>query len=460
MRHLLSRPGRSGGLLLATGALLLLFAGTTVAQAPTVVVLPTTGVVDQVMAGYLHDGIANAAQQGAAAVVIELDTPGGSLEATNDIVGDILEADVPVITWVAPSGGRAASAGTFITLAGDIALMAPGTSIGAASPVDASGGDIGGTLGEKVRNDAAAKIQSIAEEQGRNVDWARSTVLDAASASASEAVSVGAVDGIAANLDQVLAFADGKTVKVGTHGQEVTLELTGATTTEAPMGPLQTFLHLLADPNIAFVLFVIGGLGLATELIHPNLVTGIVGAICLVLAFIGFGSLPLNVAGVILIGIGLLLFVLEVNIPSHGLLTAGGLIALALGAAALYSAPGTPTGPDVAVALPVMAVVLLLAGAFMVVVIAAATRVRRLKAAPGTVGTSLAPGIEGEVRRPLGPTGSVYVGGEEWSARSFDGGALPRGTRVRVVRQDGIVVIVEPLEAAGAAGQEATLPSS
>jgi len=460
MRRQLSRLGRAGGALLAAGGLLLLLRGTTVAEAPSVIVLPTTGIVDQVMAGYLHDGIAQAAEQGAAAVVIEIDTPGGSLEATNDIVGYILEANVPVITWVAPSGGRAASAGTFITLAGDIALMAPGTSIGAASPVDASGGDIGGTLGDKVRNDAAAKIQSIAETQGRNVDWARSTVLQAASASAAEAVSVGAVDGIAANLEQVLAFSDGKTVKVGTQGQEVTLELSGATTTEAAMGPLQTFLHLLADPNIAFILFVIGGLGLATELIHPNLVTGIVGAIAMVLAFIGFGSLPLNVAGLILIGIGLVLFVLEVNIPSHGLLTLGGLIALALGAAALYSAPGTPTAPDVAVALPVIAVVLLLAGAFMIVVVAAATRVRRLRATPGTVGTRLTPGSEGEVRRPLGPTGSVYVGGEEWSARAVDERALARGTPVRVVRQDGLVVIVEPLEAAGPAGQEATLPSS
>ena len=334
MRRALTRFGRRGAALSAAAALALLLAGNAGAAAPSVVVLPTTGVVDSVMAGYLHDGIAQAAQQGAAAVVIEIDTPGGSLEATNDIVGSLLDAQLPVITWVAPSGGRAASAGTFITLAGNIALMAPGTSIGAASPVDSSGGDIGGTLGEKVRNDAAAKIQSIAEARGRNVEWARSTVLEAASASATQAVALGAADGIAATLDQVLAFSDGKTVEVGPTKQPVTLELSGATTSEAAMGPLQSFLHLLADPNIAFVLFVIGGLGLATELVHPNLLTGIVGSICLVLAFIGFGSLPLNVAGLILIGLGLLLFVLEVNIPSHGLLTLGGLICLALGGAA------------------------------------------------------------------------------------------------------------------------------
>jgi membrane-bound serine protease (ClpP class) len=451
MRRALTRFGRRGAALSAAAALALLLAGNAGAAAPSVVVLPTTGVVDQVMAGYLHDGIAQAAQQGAAAVVIEIDTPGGSLEATNDIVGSLLDAPLPVITWVAPSGGRAASAGTFITLAGNIALMAPGTSIGAASPVDSSGGDIGGTLGEKVRNDAAAKIQSIAEARGRNVEWARSTVLEAASASATQAVALGAADGIAATLDQVLAFSDGKTVEVGTTKQPVTLELSGATTSEAAMGPLQSFLHLLADPNIAFVLFVIGGLGLATELVHPNLLTGIVGSICLVLAFIGFGSLPLNVAGLILIGLGLLLFVLEVNIPSHGLLTLGGLICLALGGAALYSAPGTPTAPDVSVGFPVLAVVLLFAGGFMIVVVAAATRVRRLKATPGTVGTGLALGSLGEVRVPLGPTGSVYVGGEEWSARAVDDRAIARGTPVRVVSQDGLVIVVEPAEAAGAA---------
>ncbi|MGZ6272277.1 MAG: NfeD family protein, partial [Candidatus Limnocylindrales bacterium] len=278
-----------------------------------------------------------------------------------------------------------------------------------------------------------------------------STVLEAASASATQAVALGAVDGIAATLDQVLAFSDGKTVEVGATKQPVTLELSGATTSEAAMGPLQSFLHLLADPNIAFVLFVIGGLGLATELVHPNLLTGIVGSICLVLAFIGFGSLPLNVAGLILIGLGLLLFVLEVNIPSHGLLTLGGLICLALGGAALYSAPGTPTAPDVAVGFPVLAVVLLFAGGFMIVVVAAATRVRRLKATPGTVGAGLALGSLGEVRVPLGPTGSVYVGGEEWSARAVDDRAIARGTPVRVVSQDGLVIVIEPAEAAGAA---------
>ncbi len=298
------RIGRTGRamLLAATGALLLVGTTRAASDATNVVVLPTTGVVDQVMAGYIADGIAQAESSGAAAVIIELDTPGGDLFSTNDIVGSELDATIPVIVWVAPSGGFAASAGTFITLASNIAVMAPGTSIGAASPVGSGGTDITGTEGQKVTNDAAAKIQSIAETRGRNVDWARSTVLQAASASAEQAVSLKAVDGIAPTLLDVLAFADGRTVTVGTTS--VTLHIKGAATTEIDMGPIQVLLHLLNDPNIAFVLFIIGGLGLVGELFHPNFFTGTVGALAIIGAFIGFGSLPLNVAGLILIAAG------------------------------------------------------------------------------------------------------------------------------------------------------------
>lgn len=444
------RIGQTGRamLLAATGALLLTGTVRAASPAPNVVVLPTTGVVDQVMAGYIADGISRAEADGAAAVIIQLDTPGGDLFSTNDIVGSELQATIPVIVWVAPAGGFAASAGTFITLASNIALMAPGTSIGAASPVGSGGTDITGTEGQKVTNDAAAKIQSIAETRGRNVDWARSTVLQAASASATQAVSLKAVDGIAATLPDVLAFANGKTVTVGSS--QVTLHLDGATTTQIDMGPIQILLHLLADPNIAFVLFIVGGLGLVGELFHPNFFTGTVGALALVLAFIGFGSLPLNVAGLILIALAIGLFVAEAFVPSHALLAAGGLVCLVLGGGTLYAAPGSPTGPDVTVAVPVLVAVVIGAGLYLLVVITAATRTRKMRGSPGTVGQRLAPGLQGEVRRPLEPEGSVYVGGEEWSARTADQRPLPRGTPVRVIRQDGLVVLVEPLE--GAAG--------
>ena len=301
------------------------------------------------MAGYLREGIAAAAADGAAAVVVQLNTPGGSLTATNEIKQAFLEAPLPVIVWVAPSGARAASAGTFITLAAHLAYMAPATNIGAASPVSGSGGDIPGTMGEKVRNDAIATIRAIAEAQGRPVDWAVSTVEDARSYSAREALEAGAVDGIAATIEEVLADADGRQVEVFGTGT-VTLDVDGAAVTDVPMNPVLSFLHLLSDPNIAFILLVAGALLLATELVSPNLVTGILGALALVLAFIGFGSLPLNVVGVLLMAFGFVLFVLESQIVSHGLLTVAGLVCVVLGASVLYTGPVSPSDPVVQVA--------------------------------------------------------------------------------------------------------------
>jgi len=298
----LNRPrrGRRTRIALALAAIgYALFAGSASAAGPQVVVLPTTGVVDSTMAQYLASSIAQAEANHAAAVVIKLNTPGGELSAMNDIVGTLLEAKVPVIVWVAPAGGFAASAGTFITLAANIALMAPGTSIGAASPISGDGTDIPGTLGEKVKNDAIAKITAIAQARGRNVDWAASTVRDARSSPAEEAVSLHAVDGIASSLDEVLAFANGKTVTVG--GQQLTLDLTGATTTEQGLNPFLALFRLLADPTIVGILFTVGSAGLIAELWSPNFVTGIIGGLTILLALILSGTLPLNVGGLALL---------------------------------------------------------------------------------------------------------------------------------------------------------------
>ena len=411
------------------------------ADAGDVVVLTADGVVDNVMAGYLSEGIARAAADDAAAVVIRLNTPGGGLQATYDIVGTLLEADVPTIVWVAPAGGRAASAGTFITLASHIAVMAPGTNIGAASPVLAGGEDIPDTLRDKVFNDTIAKIRAIAEERGRNVEWAVSTVEKAVSSAASEAVQVGAVDGIAASLVDVLAFANGREVTV--DGQPVTLNLTGAATEDLAMNPFQSFLHLLSDPNIAALLFSIGSLGLIYELMSPNFVTGILGGIAIILAFIGSDSLPLNVAGLLLIGLAMLLFVLEFNTTSHGLLTVGGLVCFGLGISALYTTPGDPFGPIVQVATPLVVVMTATFGILMGLVTVAAIRTRKMPM-PGLAGVGVQSGAHGVVRRPLEPLGSVHIAGEEWSARSADDRPIERGTPVKVVAVDGLTVLVEP----------------
>ncbi len=417
------------------------------AAEPRVVVLPTTGIVDQVMAGYLRDRVADAAASGASAVVVRLDTPGGSLEATRSIVGTLLDAPLPVVVWVAPSGARAASAGTFITLSANLAYMAPGTNIGAASPVGGQGEDIEGTLGEKVMNDAIALITSIADARGRDVDAAVETVKSAASYTAQQAIDKGLVDGFAADLPGLLAVIDGRTVKV--HGADVTLDTTGATTSEAGMNPFESILHLLADPNIAFILFTVGFYGLLFELQNPNFVTGILGALAIILAFIGFGSLPLNVGGLLLLGLAGILFILELTVTSHGLLAIGGLVCLALGAAALYTDVGSPTAPDVAVATPIIVAMVATTGGFMLVIVTVALRSRRMRPSPGTVGAAIAAGAFGEVRNPLLPVGTVYVAGEEWSARAADDRPLQRGTPVRIIRQEGLTVVVEPADHGG-----------
>jgi membrane-bound serine protease (ClpP class) len=426
------------------GVLGILAGGPARAAGGTVIVLPATGVVDQVLAGYLQEGIAVASRNGASAVVIRLNTPGGSLDSTQKIVSSLLDAPIPTIVWVAPSGARAASAGTFITMAGHVAVMASGTNIGAASPVSGSGEDIPGTLGQKVLNDAIANIRSIAEARGRNADWAEETVRDARSSAASEAVEVGAVDGIADTIDAVIDFAEGRIVTVA--GQPVTLSLAGATVEELAMNPFQELLHLLSDPNISFILFTIGFYGLLFELQNPNFVTGILGALAIILAFIGFGSLPLNVGGLLLILLAVVLFGLELTVTSHGLLGAGGLIVFALGASALFTQPGDPFQPLAAVAPGVIVTTTITAGIFMGLIVWAAVRSRGMPSPVGVYGSSgtLPAGAAGVVRRSIEPIGSVYAAGEEWSARTSDGSPLERGTPVRIVATEGLTLIVEP----------------
>jgi membrane-bound serine protease (ClpP class) len=416
------------------------------APSSRVYVLPTTGIVDQVMSGYLREGLAKAQREGAAAAVIRLNTPGGALDATREIVSTLLDAPLPTIVWVAPPGAHAASAGTFITMAAHVAVMAPGTNIGAATPVASGGEDIPEDLRRKVMEDTQALLRGIRElRPQRNADWALTTVIDARSYTAGEAVEAGGVDGVAATLTDVLAFAHGQTVTV--RGIEVTLDVAGAATQELAMNPLQAFLHLLSDPNIAFILFTIGFYGLIFELQNPNFVTGILGGISIILAFIGFGSLPLNIGGLLLIGLAIVLFILEFSITSHGLLTIAGIVCFALGAAALYTEPGTPAAPDISVAIEVIAVMTVMTAAFMIFVLIAVVRTRHMVTAEGLIVAPLPAYSLGEVRRPLAPIGSVYASGEEWTARSADHRPLSRGTAVRVVGYDGLTLLVEPADA-------------
>ena len=441
MRHRLDRRRPVAAALLALSGVLFLALSARAADAGSVVLLPTTGIVDNVMVDNITSALNAAADARAAAVIIELDTPGGSLDSTQQIVTALLSSRVPTIVWVAPAGGYAASAGTFITLAANLAYMAPGTRIGAASPIDSSGNDIPGTLGEKVKNDTIAWVTSIAQTRHRPVAWAAATVQSASSSSANDAVTAGAVDGIAATAQDVVAQANGKTVQVA--GSSVVLALAGAPIEEAVNNPLGGILRLLVDPNVAFLLFTLGALALLFELQNPNLLTGIFGVIAIALAVVGFANLPVDIAGLLLIAIGLIMFALEPAIPSHGLLTIVGVIAFVLGGSTLYTQAGQ-FGPAVRVAVPLLVVAAATAAAFGLLITTMAIRTRRMRGPTGSPKASVAPGTVGEVRNPLAPIGSVYAAGEEWSARTADERPLDRGTPVRVIRTDGLTVVVEP----------------
>lgn len=449
-------------LLLLVGAISLL-ASTVAGQEDErqVIVLPTTGVVDQIMSNYIREGIDEAVRRGAVAVVIELDTPGGSIDATQEIVAAELNATIPVMVWVGPAGSRAASAGTFMTLASHVAAMAPATNIGAATPISGDGQDIPDDLGKKIMNDTIADITSIAEERGRPVDWAVSTVVEAESYTVDEALAAGAIDIKAGSIEDLLAQADGMTVDV--VGTDVVLETAGAAIEELGMNPFQSFLHVLSDPNIAFILFTLGFYGVFFELQNPNYVTGILGAFALILAFIGFGSLPLNIAGLLLIGLAIILFVLELTVTSGGLLAIGGLVAFFLGASALYTQPGDPVAPAVEVDWRIIALMTFLTAVFVGFILLAAWRNRKIP--PVNIGAAgldqplLSEGTPGSIRRTLSPEGTVYAMGEEWTARAADGSVLERGTAVRVVGQDGMVLIVQRLTPTEMAAR-ATSPAS
>jgi membrane-bound serine protease (ClpP class) len=419
------------------------------AAGPEVVVLPTSGVVDDVMAGYIAGGVSRAETDKAAAVIVQLDTLGGSLSSMLSIVQS-LDASIPTIVWVGPTGASAASAGTFITLSSNLAYMAQGTNIGAASPVAANGADIasvyGQTEADKTMQYAMTKIQSIAQNRHPlAADWAVTTVSQAKAYTAEEALAAHGIDGIATSLDDVLNQADGQTVT--TSAGQVVVHTKGAVVVTVGEDFIQSFLHTLDDPNIAFILLVIGVLLVAIELFHPTLLMGLVGALCLALSFYGSGSLPLNVLGVVLVVMGIVMLILETSVPSHGLLTFGGIAAFVVGAVAFYGSPG-PYLPHVAVAWPIIVTMTAIATAYGVVLVGTLMRLRRqpLPVGAGLVGIDKVVGLVGTVQADLTPVGTVYVGREAWSAKTKDGSSLARDTKVRIVGQEGLTLIVERVE--------------
>src|SRR5712692_8943480 len=340
------------------------------------------GVINPVTARYVARIVDEGEKRGAAAVVLVIDTPGGLIDSTYQITGRFLNARVPVITYVGPQGARAASAGTFITMAGHVAAMAPATNIGAAHPVDSSGKDIQGDLRQKIENDTVAQAQKIALARGRNTQWAEDAVRKSVSVRDDEAARMNIVDFVASDVADVLRKADGKAVEIA--GRRTTLSLAGARVEPNEPNLIETFLHIVVDPQIALLLFTLGTYGLIFELSNPSLIfPGIVGVIAIILALFSFGTLDANGAGVALMVFALLLFVAEIKVQAHGLLTAGGIASLIIGLIIVFP-PFRPTFPGVRQSVDPLVVVSVVALTAIFFGVAVRTALRPLPVASGS----------------------------------------------------------------------------
>ncbi|HEX9191364.1 MAG TPA: nodulation protein NfeD [Candidatus Deferrimicrobiaceae bacterium] len=402
---------------------------------PAVLVATVASPIGPVTADYLASVIERAEREDAALLVVELDTPGGLDTAMRQMVQAILRSRVPVAVYVSPPGARAASAGVLITLAADVAAMAPGTNIGAAHPVSIGGGPMDNTMSRKVENDAAAYAKSLAESKGRNAGWAESAVRESASLSERQALENHVVDLVAHGLDELLAQADGRVVRKG--DARLTLRTKGAQVTRAPMGLRHRVLSALADPNIAYILMMIGIYGIFFELSTPGAVfPGVVGGISLILGFYALQTLSANYAGFLLILLAMILFILEIKITSYGALTIGGIVALVLGSIMLFRASGDPF---LRVSWTVLITMAAVSAAFFGGIISLAVRSQLRKPVSGPEGMI---GAAGEALQDFDGKGKVRVLGELWDARCD----LPvrRGDRVVVTAREGMTLIVAP----------------
>jgi membrane-bound serine protease (ClpP class) len=399
-------------------------------------VLTLDDIINPVSARYVTRHIVEAEEDGVAALILQINTPGGLLDATEDITSAMLNARVPVITYVTPAGSRAASAGVFITMAGHVAVMAPNTRIGAATPVSGEGEDLPEDLRTKIINDTVEYARIIADERGRNADWAEEAVRDAVVISASQAVELDVVDLQAATLDELLSSVDGMTVRLA--DREHTLETSDAVPVDRGMSAFEDLLMVLSNPNLAFILLSLGTLGIYFELSNPGMFfPGIAGAISIILALLSLGTLPINYAGLALLVLGLALLGSEIWVASGGVLGIGGGIAFLLGALLLID---DTQAPFMEISRPLVYGVTLALVAFVLFALRAVMRARRR---PAFISGEYTVGMEAMVRS----SDAVFVEGELWRARpSNPAHELPVGERVRVVGRQGFELIVEPLD--------------
>ena len=409
---------------------------------PHVLIMNVDGIINSVKERFISRAIEQAEEDNATLLIIQLDTPGGLLGATREIVQLLLETPVPVAVYVSPKGARAGSAGTFITAAGNIAVMAPGSNIGAATPISATGDDLEDTLASKIENDTAALIRSIAQVRGRNQDKLEAMVRSAASYSAQEALAYNVVDLITEDVDDLLAKVDGLRAEVASG--TVVLETTGLETRFFDMNILEHFLEFISNPNVSFILLTVGGLGIVVEIFNTGLVApGVVGVICLLLAFLALGNLPVNWAGVVFILLAVVLIVLEVAVSGFGILGVGAAVSLMVGGLLLFNQFGdaSPTLPSITVNR------WLLYGSGGVIGVAVAYVARsayqsRNEGPPEKLESMI--GMRGTVTAELAPRGIVLVGNETWTAVSDDARVIATGEAVEVISVDGLTLTVTP----------------
>ncbi len=404
--------------------------------APEVLVVEIRSPIHPVSAQILEDAITEAESSNAAALVVEIDTPGGLMTSMRDMTRSILGSTVPVVVYVAPAGAQAASAGFFILMSADVAAMAPGTNAGAASPVGPQGKDIEGTLGKKIEQDAAAQIRSLAKSNGRNVELAEEAVTKARSFDAQEALDDHLIDLISPSLPQLLDDIDGRTVREA-GGAEVKLATRGAAIRRLEPSAVQRFLGVLATPDIAFLLLSMGSLGLLLELYHPGAVfPGVIGGICLILGFFALSVLPVNAAGLALIGLALIFFIAEIKVTSYGLLTVAGVVSLVLGSMMLFKS----ADPALRVSVQVIAAA---AGSAVVVVLFLMFQVLRAHRRQVRTGVEGMVHERGRARTALDPTGKVFVHGEIWDAMAD--APVAAGDLVEITGVEGMVLRVRGL---------------
>jgi len=410
------------------------------AQGSYVAVVPLQGIINPVMASYVERAIGQAEETGAAAVVIEIDTPGGLDTSMRAIIQRIMASKVPIIVYVAPAGARAGSAGVYITYASHIAAMAPNTNIGSAHPVamgnDGSEQQMSDAMQQKVTNDAVAYIRGIAQSRGRNADWAEKAVRESVNVTAQEAVDLKVVDLVANDLPSLLDQVDGRTVQLSSG--KVTLATRGLPVERIEMTPFESLLHAASDPTIAYILLSLGTMGLIFELSNPGaILPGVVGGICLLFALFGLGTLPVNIAGLLLIGFGFLLFAVDIFAPTHGILTGGGAIAFVLGSLMLIN---TRNAPFLEISRAAILSVSLGLTAFFAFVVGAVVKSRRRRPTSGQEGLL---GQVGKAKTTLDPAGMVFLNGELWKAIS-EAGNVAEGDLVEIVGTRGLTLIVKP----------------